>query len=75
MLLEEKRMADYRIESDGIVVEFLSERSTQRASGSAYPKIGARLAFKTRWDTAQFVRAGEAEGFTFEGKEFLAQAS
>ncbi len=68
-------MADYQIERDGTVVVFLSERATQRASGSAKPKIGARLAFKTRYDTAQFVRAGESEGFTFEGKEFLAQAS
>jgi hypothetical protein len=39
------------------------------------PKIGARLAFKTRYETAQFVHAGEEEGFTFEGKEFLAKAS
>jgi hypothetical protein len=67
-------MADYRIEPDGTVVVFLTERSTQRASGPK-PKIGARLAFKTRYETAQFVRAGEAEGFTFDGKEFLAQAS
>lgn len=68
-------MADYRIEPDVTVVEFLSERSTQGTSGSAHPKVGARLAFKTVWDTAQFVRAGEAEGFTFEGKEFLPHAS
>ncbi len=68
-------MADYRIERDGTVVIFLSERATLRASGSAHPKIGARLAFKTRVETAQFVRVGEAEGFTFEGKEYLAQAS
>jgi len=67
-------MSDYRIESDGTVVVFLSERATQRASGSN-PKIGARLAFKTRFETAQFVRACEAEGFTFEGKEFVAEAS
>jgi hypothetical protein len=68
-------MADYRIESNGTVIVFLSERATLRASGSVHPKIGARLAFKTRVDTAQFVRAGELEGFTFEGKEYLAQAS
>jgi hypothetical protein len=67
-------MADYRIEPDGTVVVFLSERSTQRASGPK-PRIGARLAFKTRSETAQFVHAGETEGFTFEGKEFLSQAS
>ena len=65
---------DYRIEPNGTVVVFLSERATQRASGPK-PKIGARLAFRTRFETAQFVRAGEEEGFTFDGKEFLAQAS
>jgi hypothetical protein len=67
-------MADYGVERDGTVVVFLSERATKRASGPN-PKIGTRLAFKTRYETAQFVQAGESEGFTFEGKEFLAQAS
>ena len=67
-------MADYRIETEGTVVVFLSKRATKRALGPN-PKIGARLAFKTRYETAQFVRAGESEGFIFEGKEFLAQAS
>ena len=67
-------MADYRIEPDGTVIVFLSERATQRASG-AHPRIGARLAFRTRYETLQFAQAGEAEGFTFEGKEFLSQAS
>src|SRR5207302_8644544 len=66
--------ADYRIEPDGTVVVFLTERATKRAFGPN-SKIGARLAFKTRYETAQFVRAGEAEGYTFEGKEVLAQAS
>jgi hypothetical protein len=72
--MEGIQMADYRIEPDGTVVVFLSERATIRASGPN-PKIGSRLAFKTRLDTAQFVRAGESEGFTFEGKDFVAQAS
>lgn len=67
-------MADYRIEPDGTVVVFLSERATKRASGTN-PKVGARLAFKTKYNTVEFVQAGESEGFTFEGKEFLAQAS
>ncbi len=67
-------MADYRIEPDGTIVVFVSERATKRASG-ANPKIGARLVFKTRYETEQFVGAGEEEGFTFEGKEFLAHAS
>ena len=68
-------MADYRIEPDGTLVTFLSERATQRAAGQTHPKVGMKIAFKTRQDTAQYVRAGESEGFTFEGKEFLAQAS
>jgi hypothetical protein len=52
-------------------VDYLTERAAKRGTG-ANPKIGARLAFKTRYDTAQFVRWGENEGYTFEGKEFLA---
>jgi len=67
-------MADYRIEPDGLIVVFLSERATRRASGPN-PKIGARLGFRTVWDTAQFVEAGESEGFVFEGKEFSSRAS
>jgi hypothetical protein len=67
-------MADYRIEPDGTVVVFLSERATKRASGTN-PEVGARLAFKTKYNTVEFVQAGESEGFTFEGKEFLARAS
>lgn len=67
-------MADYGIESSGTVVTFLSDRVTQSVSGPK-PKIGARLALKTRQETADFVEAKEAEGFTFKGKEFLAQAS
>jgi hypothetical protein len=64
-------MADYRIEPDGTLVVLLSERATQRGVGPR-PQQGARLAFKTRNDTAEFVQAGESQGFTFEGKEFVA---
>jgi len=64
-------MADYKIDPDGRVIKLLSERSTQRASGTVHPKVGARIVFRTKHDTAEFVRAGESEGFTFEGKEFL----
>jgi len=67
---DEQLKADYRIERDGTVVVLESERSTQRGKGPK-PAPGARLAFKTKHDTADFVRASEAEGFTFEGKEFL----
>lgn len=64
-------LADYRIEPTGEVIVFLSERSTKRASGTTHPKIGARLAFKTKHDTAEFVRLGEGEGFVFASKEFI----
>jgi hypothetical protein len=64
-------MADYRIGQHGTIVAYLSERATQRAAGEVHPKVGSHIAFKTRSDTARYVRAGEAEGFTFEGKEFL----
>lgn len=67
-------MADYRIEPDGLVVVFLSDRATQRVTGPN-PKVGARLAFRATSETAQFVEAGESEGFIFEGKEFLSRAS
>jgi len=68
-------MADYRIGPDATIVTFLSERATQRASGTNHPKVGHSVAFKTRRDTAEYVHVGEAEGFIFEGKEFLAPAS
>lgn len=64
---------DYRITQDGTAVILLSERATHRGMGPR-PDKGACLAFKTRYDTADFVRAGEAEGYTFEGKEYIAGA-
>lgn len=67
---EAPSVTDYRIEQDGLVVAHLSGKATARGTGPK-PKIGARLAFKTRHETAEFVRAAEAEGFTFEGKQFL----
>ena len=70
---EEQPTVDYTIEPNGIVVALLSVRATQRAKGPQ-PRQGARLVFRTRSDTAEFVRAGEAAGFTFKGKEFLAGA-
>ncbi len=62
--------SDYRIEEDGHIVVLLSERATQRGTGPK-PAKGARLAFKTSHDVAQFVAASELEGFVFEDKEFL----
>ena len=66
-------MADYRIEPDGTVVVYLSEKATKWVAGPK-PAVGARLAFKTKSDAADFVEAMEAEGFTFEGKEYLTAA-
>jgi hypothetical protein len=68
-------MADYRIGPDGTIITFLSERATLRASGTSHPKVGSHIAFKSRYEAEEYVRAGEAQGFTFEGKEFLARAS
>jgi hypothetical protein len=64
-------MTDYRIERNGTIIVFLSERSTQRASGEAHPKVGTKIAFRTRQELAEYVRTAEREGFAFEGKEFL----
>jgi hypothetical protein len=68
---EQPAMKDYRIEEGGTLVRMLSERSTQRAVGPK-PKVGWSVAFKSKYETAEFVNAGETEGFTFEGKELLA---
>ncbi|HTU33886.1 MAG TPA: hypothetical protein VMF66_08800 [Candidatus Acidoferrum sp.] len=65
-----ENMIDYRVDPDGTAVVLLSERATQRGTGPK-PQQGWRLAFKTRHDTADFVQRSEAEGFTFDGKEFL----
>jgi hypothetical protein len=70
-VVEKQSVVDYRIEANGTVVVLESVRATQRGRGPK-PHQGARLAFKTKYDTAEFVRAGEAEGFSFQGKEFMA---
>jgi hypothetical protein len=62
--------SDYRIGADGTSIMILSERATTRGSGPR-PKRGWTIAFKSRYESTQFVDAGESEGFTFEGKEFL----
>jgi hypothetical protein len=62
--------SDYRIGPDGTSIMILSERATARGSGPR-PKRGWSIAFKSRYELAQFIGAGETEGFTFEGKEFL----
>jgi hypothetical protein len=69
----ERRMFDYRIIPDGTAVVLVSKRATKRGEGANAPAGSARV-FRTRHDTADFVRKSEAEGFTFEGKEFIVGA-
>ena len=66
-------MADYKIVADGTGVVLLTQKALNRISGPK-PPLGTTMAFETRRDTADFVRIGEAEGYTFEGKEFVAGA-
>jgi len=63
-------VADYRIERDGTTITFASERAVNRVSGPK-PKQGWRLALRSKYEASQFVDAGESEGFSFDGKEFL----
>ena len=65
-------MADYKIEPDGKLVIFLKARSTV-GSELSRDDSGAKLSFQNKNETAEFVRAGECHGFTFDGKEFLVQ--
>lgn len=70
---ESKSMEDYQIKSDGRG-SFGVSAQTERAQNRAARPPGTSnltLCFKARADALQFVRAGEAEGFTFEGKELL----
>ncbi len=59
-------MADYRIESDGTVVVYLSEKATKWVT-EPKPAVGARLAFKTKSDTAER-RAIYESGYPSVGK-------
>ena len=65
-------MADYKIirfqgGEFGIQVE--SDRAGDRRK--PHNTTGVTLAFKTDDEVLDFVRLGEAEGYTFEGKELL----
>ena len=65
-------MADYKIirlpgGEFGIQVE--SDRAGNRRR--PHNTKGVTLAFKTDGEAFDFVRVGEAEGYTFEGKELL----
>jgi hypothetical protein len=66
-------MEDYQIKSDGrgsFGVSAQTERAQKRAAGPP-PTIDLTLWFRTRADALMFVRAGEADGYTFAGKELL----
>ncbi len=65
-------MADYKIirlqgGEFGIRVE--SDRAGNRRK--PHNTKGTTLGFKTCFEALDFVRLGEAEGYTFEGKELL----
>jgi hypothetical protein len=66
-------MNDHQIKTDGhgsVGVSALSERAQTRGSG---PRTSSNLTliFRARVDAIEFVRAGEAEGYTFAGKDLL----
>jgi hypothetical protein len=67
-------MEDYQIKSDGrgsFGVSALTERARTRA-GPSGPTSNLTLWFRGgRADALQFVKVGEAEGFTFAGKDLL----
>ena len=63
-------MNDYRIEPESTFVTLLTSRAIER-HGAYHPGIGWRIAFRSKRDIADFVRVGEADGFTFEGRELL----
>ncbi len=66
-------MADYQIKSNGqgsFGVSAISERAQKRAAGPPLTS-DLTLVFRGRTDALEFVTAGEAQGFTFAGKELL----
>jgi hypothetical protein len=69
-------MADYKIipfygGEFGIRVE--SDRAGNRRK--PHDTKGVTLGFKTDDEALDFVRSGEAEGYTFEGKELLEETA
>ena len=66
-------MEDYQIKLDGrgsLGVSAQTERAQHRGAGPPATS-DLTLVFKARADALEFVRAGEAQGFTFAGKELL----
>jgi hypothetical protein len=66
-------MEDYQIKSDGrsfFGVSAQTERAQSRAAGPPL-KSNLTVVFRTRTEIVEFVSVGEAQGFTFAGKESL----
>jgi hypothetical protein len=65
-------LEDYRIKSwnGSLGVCTQTERAQNRVPGVPVTS-DLTMAFRTRADLLQFVRASEAEGFTFAGNELL----
>jgi len=69
-------MADYKIlrfEDGDFGIRTESDRAGSRTK--RHNTKGMTLGFKTRHETLEFVGAGEAEGYTFEGKELLGESA
>jgi hypothetical protein len=65
-------MADYkiiRLQGGEFGIQVESDRAGDRRK--PHNTKGVTLAFKTDDEVLDFVRLGEAEGYTFEGKELL----
>ena len=66
-------MTGYRVSIDGMFVTIISEDASLRVAGSTALR-GWSFSFKSTNDAAQYVQSSEAEGYTFEGKEYLKAA-
>jgi len=65
-------MADYkiiRLQGGEFGIQVESDRAGNRRK--PHNTKGATLSFKTDDEALDFVRLGEAEGYTFEGRELL----
>jgi hypothetical protein len=71
ILGDTRQTSDYEIEPGGTPVRLLSERATRRGVGPR-PKLAWAIAFKSRQETAEFVRREESDGLRFDGKLHLA---
>jgi hypothetical protein len=65
-------MADYkiiRLQGGEFGIRAESDRAGNRSK--PHSTKGMTLGFKTPFEASDFVRLGEAEGYTFEGQELL----